>query len=481
MSDIKDDTPLPLLRFAEVCGEYVGCVKPYCLIRREDKEMISPRAFNMEYNRLVNVCEGLGTGKPSPYRDDAAGAAINSPALEVARTICYRPDGDAIIGRKFNMWSDPQIDPLEGEPTIFLEHINYLIPAERERQLLLQWLAWLVQHPDEKVMWALLMIGRGGTGKSWLGKLMERIFGRDNVVLISEEDVVTSTFNGFSENKRLVFLHETPPEQMAELLDKVKGLITESDIHINRKGIERYKAENLANLMAVSNKPVKIDLTNRRWAVIRAADDAVGADMRGQPTQAHRDYYKRLWDVVPPDGRVTDEARRVLRYLKTYPLKKFDRLVAPITEAKAEAAETGDGLYSRIADAYANGKGPFRFTLLTAEEVARHFSTTADRTLTEHMTEVGCRSIRRPDGKAAQVTFDDGKRPRLWAINPKVAASHGNTPVAELARLYAEERSKPTLKATAATPSYARPAPPPDVADDDGPADWELDDGRTLN
>ena len=59
-------------------------------------------------------------------------------------------------------------------------------------------------------MYAILIIGRGGTGKSWLGKLMERLFGADNVVLISEEDVVTCTFNGFSENKRLVSCTKLP-------------------------------------------------------------------------------------------------------------------------------------------------------------------------------------------------------------------------------------------------------------------------------
>ena len=48
----------------------------------------------------------------------------------------------------------------------------------------------------------------------------------------SEESAVTEMFNVFSENKLFVFLHETPPKKMAELLDKVKGLITETiDAH----------------------------------------------------------------------------------------------------------------------------------------------------------------------------------------------------------------------------------------------------------
>jgi hypothetical protein len=463
----------PEERFALALGEHVGVQKPYCLIRRSDKEMLSPRSFNMEFNRIVNNIGGL-----KGYKDDAAGYAIASPALNIVQTICYRPDGPAIIDRKFNMWSDPGITPLKGEPKIFLEHIAYLIPNESERRLLLSWLAWIVQHPDQKVQYAILIVGRGGTGKSWLGKLMERIFGADNVVLISEEDVVTSTFNGFSENKRLVFLHETPPKQMADLLDKVKGLITDRDIHINRKGIERYKAENFANLMAISNEDVKINLTNRRWAVIRAADDPVGLNDRGRPTPAHAAYYKRLWDVVPNDGTVTDEVRSVLHYLRTLDLValKFDAMVAPLTGAKEEASEAGeDGrLQARIAQAYKNREGPFRFNLLTAEDVAKHVHASADKTLTTIMLDVGCRKLRRADGRDVQVTLRDG-RPRLWAANKAIAEHHTNTDPAELVSLYYAER---------AGKSADKPHPPPerepwDIVDDFA-SDFEPGDDATT-
>jgi hypothetical protein len=438
----------PEEKFAAALGEHVGCVKPYCLIRRADKEMVSPRSFDMEYNRVVNEVEGLGRGKGCKYPDMAAKAAIASPALEVVRTVCYRPDGAPIIDRKFNMWTDPQIEPLPGRPEIFLEHVNYLIPNKRERRLLLSWLAWIVQHPERKVMYAILIVGRGGTGKSWLGKLMERIFGAGNVVLISEEDVVTSTFNGFSENKRLVFLHETPPKQMAELLDKVKGLITEKGIIINRKGIERYPAENFANLMAISNDDVKINLTNRRWAVIRAADDPVGCDERGQPTSEHTDYYSRLWGVLPDDGTVTDEARRILHYLKNVDLAKleFDHLVAPLTGTKEEAAEIDDDVQARVANAYHHREGPFRFNLLTTGEVARHIGGVFDgRTLTTAMQEVGCRKLR-VNGRDVQVWID-GKRLRLWAINSAVAKHHAGTDLEEIKTIYKNERAgKPAVK-----------------------------------
>ncbi len=437
----------PEEQFAAALDKLIGVSKPYCFIRRADKEILAPRSIDMKYNRVVNAIEGLGLGKGAKYRDAAAKAAIASPAMQVVDTICYRPDGPPIINdtlERFNMWTDPGIDPLDGEPTIFLEHIKYLIPNERERKLLLQWLAWIVQHPDQKVMFAVLMVGRGGTGKSWLGKLMERIFGADNVVLLSEESAVTEMFNGFSENKRFVFLHETPPDRMAEILDKIKGVITETTTHIRRLHMERYKADNFANVMAIANKDVKVDRTNRRWAVIRAADDPFAPDH----TTGHATYYGALWSVIPPDGSITEELRRVLRYLRTLDVSKFDRLVAPLTGAKEEAAESGDdgGVEAKVYQAYKEQTGPFRFNLMTAEDVAHHTGCANTKTLTTAMVEAGCRKLRTPEGRDAQVTIN-GRRVRLWAINGAVAAHHTKSSLQELASVYLAERSgKPKVE-----------------------------------
>ena len=55
-------------------------------------------------------------------------------------------------------------------------------------------------------------------------------------------------------------------------------------------------------MLAVSNEDVAIKLTNRRWAVIRAADDPYAPDGSAE----HKAYYGRLFQVVPKDGTITD-------------------------------------------------------------------------------------------------------------------------------------------------------------------------------
>ena len=63
----------PEEKFLAALAEHVGCVKPYCFIRRADKVLFAPQSFDMEYNRVVNQIEGIGTGKGAKYMDRAAG------------------------------------------------------------------------------------------------------------------------------------------------------------------------------------------------------------------------------------------------------------------------------------------------------------------------------------------------------------------------------------------------------------------------
>lgn len=450
----------PEEQFKAALAEHIGCQKPHCLIRRADKEMLSLRSFDMRYARVVNALAATSPeGDPvRRYRDKAALYAIGSPGMEVVRSICYRPDGAPIIDGKFNMWTDPGIEELGGDPKIFWKHLNYLIPNQAERRALIAWLAWIVQHPTNKIQWAILIVGKGGTGKSWLGYVMERIFGKGNVVLIAEDDAVTGTFNGFSENKRFIFLHETPPDMMETLLQKLRGLITQDEVHINRKGIERYAAENFANLMGIANEPVKIDLTNRRWCIINAADDPMGVDDNGRPTPEHKAYYDRLWSVVPKDKAIiTDELRRIYTYLKNLPIDrmvaegKFDPLTAPMTGAKADAAGvTAENVLGKIIEKRANREGPFRFDLLTQEEVRKACGGSAGHALARDMEEAGLRKLKLPNGRDAQPRIKNIGRPRLWAYGKTVADKYKGMGVTELGEAYVKQRNgDPALLALA--------------------------------
>ncbi|MEO2141036.1 MAG: primase-helicase family protein, partial [bacterium] len=73
-----------------------------------------------------------------------------------------------------NAYVPPRWEEVHSEPTIFLEHIEYLIPDGGEQDIFLDWLAFKIQNPDRR-SYAVVMVADEvyGTGRSWLKNMIE--------------------------------------------------------------------------------------------------------------------------------------------------------------------------------------------------------------------------------------------------------------------------------------------------------------------
>src|SRR6202035_3320072 len=195
-----------------VLDAHVLCLNPVAFIPHDDKVALGPGQIDAAYNHVINQLN-----IPARYKDHAAKLATGTPnGIKRVDGMCYRPGRPEIcldIVRRpskpprqvglFNMWVDPCVEPLAGLPQIFLEHMRYLIQNERERKLFTNWLAHLVQHPDQKIMYAVLIVGLERTGKSWIGYMLRKLLGDSNVAMVGDEDPIGDTFNGWTENKLL--------------------------------------------------------------------------------------------------------------------------------------------------------------------------------------------------------------------------------------------------------------------------------------
>src|SRR5581483_5502400 len=314
--DFADDEPEeftapadPLMEFREQLAGYRYCLDPPSFIRVADKKMISEKSFNGRYAPLVNRVPKLETR----YKDNASKLAISQSVLERVDGTCYRPGEPDICGNLFNMWQDPEIEPLPEMPEIFLAHMRYLIPDERERELALNWLAWCVQKPSEKQMFALLVVDEGGTGKGWIGYMLRVLFGDQNVAMIESGDPVKDMFNGWTLNRQLAFIHELVPDRRVDLASRLKGVITEAYLWVNEKFISRFRAENRTNLFCCSNHrdALKIGRRDRRWLVVQGASDPFGVDENGATTTQTTRYYERLFSCLGTTEAPGDEVRRI--------------------------------------------------------------------------------------------------------------------------------------------------------------------------
>ena len=428
----------PLTEFREQLAGFRYCLDPPSFIRRADKKMISEKSFNGRYAPLVNRIPKL----EARYKDSAPKLAISQSELERIDGTCYRPGEPDICGNLLNMWQDQKIEPLGQEPTIFLQHMDYLIPNQRECDLALNWLAWCVQKPAEKQMFALLIVDDGGTGKGWIGYMLRVLFGDQNVAMIESDDPVKDMFNGWTLNRLLGFIHELVPDRRVDLASRLKGVITEAHIWVNEKFIARFRAENRTNLLCCSNHrdALKIARRDRRWLVVQGASDPFGVDDNGETTTKTTRYYETLFGCLGTPEAPGDEVRRIKGWLMARDLSKYNgKGLAPLTEMKVEVADNRHtDIEQTVIEAYRDRAGPFVGTLCTAADVADKLELSFEDNqqglvmVSKAMREAGCRTL---EGKNRQIRVDT-KQVRLWAVSKQLTAKYSAMEPAALAELY---------------------------------------------
>lgn len=124
---------------------------------------------------------------------------------------------------------DPRIKPL-------LDHMLYLAGGDENAVcLFVYYLAWVYQHPGDKIPWAPLIFTRQlRMGKSTLVYLLRDVFGGRSSGLVGESSgpqlkkALEGQFTESFDRGLLKFVHEIPPLNDPIVLDELKSLISES-------------------------------------------------------------------------------------------------------------------------------------------------------------------------------------------------------------------------------------------------------------
>jgi hypothetical protein len=146
------------------------------------------------------------------YKVKVANAFIDHPDTKRYETTTYWPTEKSEVvehGRVcLNTWAPPMHSYTEEEPALFLEHVEYLLPNAHD--LLLDWLAHKVQHPDERsYAFILAATGDQGVGRSMLFDMLRRVYRDTSTVSMGDFLGVGSQFNGWELGKQMVFVEET--------------------------------------------------------------------------------------------------------------------------------------------------------------------------------------------------------------------------------------------------------------------------------
>ena len=215
----------------------------------------------------------------SPYCDNGTkniAAQIADNQNRAIYTLDYRPDlpGQTYVdgenGPALNTYERPAIKPVKGSVVLFLKYITHLIPDEDDRREVLRWLATLIAKPERRIGYAMLLVSvQHGTGKSTCAtQILRPLVGRDNY-WAPQSNKLRSNFNSWSEGIRLAVFEDTNAGSSWDAYQKLKPLITEPFIEIERKGLDAYMQRNFVHVFITANSyaALKMENADRRWLI----------------------------------------------------------------------------------------------------------------------------------------------------------------------------------------------------------------------
>ncbi len=291
-------------------------------------------------------------GKPSEH-------VLKNPGFKRVDGVTYWPKQGQYVTEygqsKLNYWRPSDVTPAPGDVSPFLDHVKYLFPDGEEASILLDYLAFQVRHPGEKVHWAVLLEGDQGNGKSYFRHVMQLVLGPHNVTMV-HNDQLHETFTQWQRNTQLIVVEEMMAKQRMELMNKLKPMITENWCTIREMYRPPYDQPNRFNFLFFTNHrdSILIDNTDRRYCILKS---------NAPPHPQGNAYYAPLFDWTRHNGPA------LAFYLANRDLSKFlPKAHAPMTAGKrALIAESMLPLDQFIYEKVEANEYPCHWDLLTTD------------------------------------------------------------------------------------------------------------------
>lgn len=302
--------------------------------------------------------------------------------------------------RILNLWRASDVKPIAGQWTTIGQHIEYLIPDQLVRDHLLNMLAHACQRPAEKIRHVALIIGKQGTGKSFIGTLLGHIFGSDNTYIAESHDL-NDGWTASMANRQTLLLEELNIQDKREVYQNLKRWLTDEMVTVNEKFVRKYQARTPRLILAFSNHvaPTNLEESDRRFFVI---------DSPAEPRDGS--YYDRLF------GEGIAEAPAFLHALLERDVSSFNPSAPPpMTESKANIiAWSRPQVTQEVEALMTQGHPPFNKAVVSAEDLRSKLSyrikgrQPSQMEITQALKAVG--AVQLP-----QTRLPSGARVRLWA------------------------------------------------------------------
>jgi hypothetical protein len=199
----------------------------------------------------------------------------------------YYPGEGLILKDKsikmINLWMAPP-EPEElsaSDKDLIDDYFKAMCPLDIEREHLKKWCSHLIQHPQDKILHAILLYGFDtGTGKSTLGEILQKTLGEDNTARINNK-TINDQFNGWLTRNTFGWCDEINTSVMTKykknmVNETIKEWITNRSLPIREMQTCTVNAKNWINgILFTSNNDdaLLVDDEDRRLFIVKVVNN----------------------------------------------------------------------------------------------------------------------------------------------------------------------------------------------------------------
>ena len=266
---------------------------------------VGPDQFRARFGGSTFALDGQGTNST----DNAWKCFTESQAINFDKcdSLTFRPNlppnemitEETIVS--VNTYRPVNAPCIEGDVSKFHHHLQKILPDERDRNILLYYMAACVQHLGHKFQWAPLIQGVEGNGKTLFTRCVAYCVGKRYTHWPKADDL-DSKFNFWLLENAFIGVEDIyVPESRGQIIETLKPMITGDQLEIQGKGDNQISKEICANFILNSNHKNAIRKTknDRRFCVFYTAQqhesDLERDGMGG-------DYFPDLYDWLKAGG-----------------------------------------------------------------------------------------------------------------------------------------------------------------------------------
>ena len=261
---------------------------------------------------------------------------------------------------------------------LFLKYLERLAPDPAERKMMVQWIAHLFQHPEQRPSWHLMLPSDTGTGKGFLvEEILHPLLHHTSVV--SSFSKITGQFSTLVEDNLLVLLDDCKAKSDS-VQTQLKSLLSEERQYVERKKLQGKMVRTYARFILASNeaKPLHLDESERRWFVLKYLAHKIG---RAETQQ----FIKDLADWLELPGSLC----KVYNYFLTRDLADFNHKNPPMTDSLRAIVEMGRCAYGLFLKEYTEDRKVFTRAELVAAMRLEELSKPSDQHLPHLIRDAG--------------------------------------------------------------------------------------------